>query len=273
MMLLDLAAIVCRTLTEEASETTRSVHKVKAGHPRDVVTSLDTMLHTVTARFVTEHLPRCTLLSEEGQAAIAPDRTLMRGEWLIVDPLDGSSNYAMGLPHYGYMATHLDEGIIQGGVMVVPEDSQYIVFEAAQLRTARPVARREASPRGGIYYAYPPRQDATAYETRMRLSRWIDETSAGMYRYGAACVGLYQVARGAHRAFIGHEIRIWDAMAALPILTALGAHVRYRITGGSISIVAGYESELVSSAAAILARDGHALAPYAHGNRLNVATV
>lgn len=252
MNLLNLAARVCHTFSTSSSQETRTVQKVKDNQSRDVVTELDIKLHQISEQFVAQQLPNCQLLSEEQNHSESKSSCWHKGEWLIVDPLDGSNNHALGLPNYGYMAAHLYNGRINGSVIVVPEHNQYIVLQDGQCVYAQPIPLNETSQNATVYYAYPPKQDKLAREARSTLLDLIDANSAGMYRYGSACAGLYQLLCGRHMAFIGHGIRIWDAIAFLPVLAAKKITVMYAIKDNELTLLASSRADFVKNAALIL---------------------
>jgi fructose-1,6-bisphosphatase/inositol monophosphatase family enzyme len=176
----------------------------------------------------------------------------LKDEWMIIDPLDGSSNHALGMSNYGYMAAYLLNGRINGSVIVLPEYDQYIVFQDQQVLYAQPLPSIEAYEYGTVYYAYPPKQDELTRTARCALLDLIDANSAGMYRYGSACVGLYQLLCGRHMAFIGHGIRVWDAIAFLPVLTSRQIAVMYATKGNELTLIASHRADFINAAAQIL---------------------
>ena len=254
MKLLNLAARVCRAFSMSTSLQMRTVQKVKDNQSRDVVTALDMKLHHISEQFVTQRLPGCKLISEEGVNSEIQPHALCSGEWLIVDPLDGSNNLALGMSNYGFMAAYLRDGRIKGSVIVLPEHNQYIVLQDEQTLYAQPFLLNTANEHGTVYYAYPPQQDKPAREARIALLDLIDANSAGMYRYGSACAGLYQLLCGRHMAFIGHGIRLWDAIAFLPILASCEIHVKYAIKGNEVSLLASTRTDFIESAAQVLGK-------------------
>lgn len=269
MKLLTLAGKVCRAFTDDQATGLRTIQKVKNDHSRDVVTALDMRLHALSALFVVEYLPGYTLLSEESEQSEWKANRLRRGQLLVVDPLDGSSNYALGLPHFGYMAAQLSDGQIEATLVVLPEHDQYLLADSRSLLTSQPLPT-PGNPRGTVYYAYPPKQDAAARQVRMDLLDLIDAESSGLYRSGSACVGLYQLLCGQHQAFFGHAVRIWDALAYLPVLAAQGIHIRYAFQGQSMHLLASRRNNLVEAAESILACQGLRFNPYALGDVLIV---
>ncbi len=252
MKLLKLAARVSSTFTSNCSQHMSTLLGVKDGQARDVVTELDLKLHRVSEQFVAEQIPHCRLLSEESAHKGFELQELYKGDWLVVDPLDGSNNYVMGLPNYGYMAALLVDGFLEGAAIVLPDHNQYIVLEGGQSLYAQPLPVEVAIKHGAVYYAYPPKQDSSARHARYALLDVIDAESTGMYRYGSSCVGLYQLLCGRHAAFIGHGIRLWDAVAFLPVLSSMQFVVKYNICPQGFSIVASKNAALVARVESIL---------------------
>jgi myo-inositol-1(or 4)-monophosphatase len=252
MKLLNLAARVCNAFSMNDFHHLRTVQKVKEDQCRDVVTELDMKLHKITEEYVNERLPGCNLLSEESAYSDDRVRKWNKDEWLIVDPLDGSNNYALGLPNYGFMAAHLHNGRIEGSVIVLPEHDQYMVLEGDKSIYAQAIPFRELSDNRTVYYAYPPKQNIAAREARNALLDLIDMKSAGVYRYGSACAGLYQLICGRHMAFIGHGIRLWDAIAFFPMLASRQIKIVYAIKGNELTLLASSQVDFLESAAHIL---------------------
>jgi myo-inositol-1(or 4)-monophosphatase len=267
MKLLNLAARVARVLSASSSHQMRTVQKVKDGQVRDVVTDLDIALHKISEKFVADLLPNCRLLSEEGEQARVDLNDLCKGEWLVVDPLDGSSNHALGMPNYGYMAAHLDNGYLDGVVIVLPEHDQYIVLDGEHSIYSHPISTSETSNLGTVYYAYPPNQNSAARKARGALMELIDAESAGMYRYGSACAGLYNLLCGKHMAFIGHGIRLWDALAFLPLFESKQISIKYIINTDGITLVASRMPSFIEKAELILLKQqGITLQIFSHNN-------
>ncbi|OBI26210.1 hypothetical protein A5709_07440 [Mycobacterium sp. E1386] len=252
MSLLSLTAQVCNVFGAAGDGGLRMVQKVKDDQARDVVSALDQRLHATAASYVADSMPGCSLLSEEGAASSHGLAALAQGEWLVVDPLDGSNNYVLSLPGYGFMAAHLVDGVVAGSVIVLPEDDLYIVFEHGELLLSQRFSPPLAAPSAPIYYAYPPRLSEGGRRARTELLDLVDRRSAGLYRYGSACVGAYNLLRGRHSAFIGHGIRVWDAIAYVPLLHWFGLPARYHLGTSDLTLIAGFDEEFVDEACAVI---------------------
>jgi myo-inositol-1(or 4)-monophosphatase len=259
-----LAARVCRTFVAFTGTEMRVVQKVKDGQSRDVVTGLDERLNDVTARFVAENLPGCVFLSEEGEQVSLDESSLQHDEFLVVDPLDGTNNFALAMPGYGFMAAHLRAGEVIGSVVVLPEHDLYFVLEAGAFRTSLPFTPPASAPSGTTYYAYPPKLSEAAAAARPAVLSCIDSRTSGVYRSGSACMGLFNLLSGRHAAFVGVEVRIWDALAYLPLLAHYGFAVRYRIAAGRLTLVASKDSDLVAALSAAVTSGGAAQTLHAY---------
>lgn len=260
-----LGATVCREFTRAPKPASSQVIKVKNESKRDVVTSLDLRLHAAVHEFVHQADPSTVLLSEE-DSHLDPDHYWTAGSLVVLDPLDGSTNYALDLPGYGLMATHLIDRRITSSLVVLPERDLYLVWDGAQLITSQPVAFADCAPSATAYYAYPPIMDPATDEARSEILSIIDAHSSGLYRSGSACVGLFQLLRGAHLAFIGHRVRVWDVLAYLPLLSHLGLTTRYRIDGFTATLITGHGHETVSEIEHVLMSASHVTLHSYHSN-------
>lgn len=68
--------------------------------PRDVVTEVDHLSEALIIAGIRERFPRDAFLAEESGATAAAGAALANGRTWIVDPLDGTINYANGIPFY-----------------------------------------------------------------------------------------------------------------------------------------------------------------------------
>lgn len=69
------------------------------------VSELDMALDGAIAAFFRRHLPETLVVSEEGFVGEFPD-----SDFVMVDPLDGTHNFLMGLPLFGSMLVWVHEG-------------------------------------------------------------------------------------------------------------------------------------------------------------------
>ena len=81
---------------EEFADRVAVVEEIKNNISRDVVTSLDREIHTLVEDTVAGKYPNIRVKSEEGDSDCADLADLK--QMIMIDPIDGSKNYALGLP-------------------------------------------------------------------------------------------------------------------------------------------------------------------------------
>ncbi|MFA5998210.1 MAG: inositol monophosphatase family protein [Candidatus Paceibacterota bacterium] len=95
----------------------------KGGDPRDVVTSVDTAVNEFIIGKIKESYPEDTIYSEEGGGSKGGGRT-----WAI-DPIDGSSNFSRGIPHYAICLAFLEGGAPVAGAVYNPVTDELFSFK------------------------------------------------------------------------------------------------------------------------------------------------
>ena len=90
-------------------------HTRTAKAAKDFLTEVDTASETLLKRLLSESTPDIGFYGEEGGGA-----DLRSGRVWVVDPLDGTINYATGSPLCGVMVGLLEDGVPQLGVIDLP---------------------------------------------------------------------------------------------------------------------------------------------------------
>ncbi len=90
--------------------------RAKSG-PLDLVTEADEAAERVIEAGLRALFPRCVVVGEEGTAADASLLTKLHDADLafVVDPIDGTANFAAGVPLFGCMAAAYVKGEVVGG--------------------------------------------------------------------------------------------------------------------------------------------------------------
>jgi myo-inositol-1(or 4)-monophosphatase len=95
----------------------------KGGDPRDVVTSVDLEINAFLAGEIQKTFPTHRIYSEEGGNVSLGDENL----WTI-DPIDGSSNFSRGIPHFAVCLGLLQAGIPVAGAVYNPVTRELFSF-------------------------------------------------------------------------------------------------------------------------------------------------
>jgi myo-inositol-1(or 4)-monophosphatase len=236
---------------------------------RDIVTALDLTLHDELSKLAQKN-SGIIVFSEEGYTN-AHNLENYVSDTLLIDPLDGSSNYAHSLNFYcTIVALIKGKKIVQAGVCL-PNESQISTWDLDSARTkSTKFIDQVMVGEGATYYAYPPVQSESDMLLRQRIMKNIDEMSSGLIRWGSAGCGLYFLMIGSLQSFVGHKIRIWDGLAFMPMLESYGIQVAYKIDGTDLIMIASTNNEQFKKLCAEFLRGGHELYIYKPNSELKL---
>jgi myo-inositol-1(or 4)-monophosphatase len=208
----------------------------------DLVTEFDGRVETVIVRALSAAFPDDAILGEEGGGQAGRS-----GRTWHVDPLDGTTNFAHGLPIFGTSIGLLAEGESVVGVVSAP--AMGWIFRGARGQGAflndRPIHPSDVAELGlallvtGFPYLRVQQNDnLPEFAVFMRASQ-------GVRRLGSAALDLCFVACGWLDGFWERHIKSWDLVAGAAIVMA---------AGGQVSDPEG--GPLVSETGCILASNG-----------------
>jgi myo-inositol-1(or 4)-monophosphatase len=160
-------------------------------------------------------------LGEEGGEEDGQDPTR---RW-IVDPLDGTTNFLHGLPHWAVSIALEHKGRIVAAVVYDPAKDEMFFAEKGQgawmndqrLRVSGRARMIECVFATGLPFG--GRSDLP--ETLQELARVLP-TCAGVRRWGAAALDLAYVAAGRYDGFWERRLNLWDIAAGTLIVTEAG---------------------------------------------------
>jgi myo-inositol-1(or 4)-monophosphatase len=202
--------------------------------PSDFVSNADLKAERTIKQELTRARPNYGLLFEEGGAAEGSDPS---HRW-IVDPLDGTTNFLHGIPHFAISIALEREGEIVAGLIYEPTRNEMFVAEKGNGafvndRRLRVSARRQLGEAViGTGLPFRGRGDHDAYLPTLRAV--MAETS-GVRRMGAAALDLAYVAAGRYDGFWEFGLKPWDIAAGLLMVREAGGYVS-EIGGGDVMV-------------------------------------
>lgn len=104
------------------AKQTRTID-IKGGDPKDIVTDADLVIGKMLADAVGAAFPGEAIYSEE-----APTGGGNRIQW-VIDPIDGTSNFSRGVPHYAICLGVLEDGVPLAGAVFNPATDELFSFE------------------------------------------------------------------------------------------------------------------------------------------------
>ena len=214
---------VCRRLLRDFGEVEQL--QVSRKGPADFVSSADLTAERRLVRELSHARPDYGFLREEGEPVASRDP---KGRRWIIDPLDGTTNFLHGIPHWAISVGMEEEGEIVAGVVYDPTRDELFWAEKGigaflNDRRIRVSDRRRLADcliATGIPFA-----GQGDHEDYLRQLNVIMGETAGVRRLGAAALDLAWVAAGRCDGFWENGLNGWDIAAGLILVREAGGFV------------------------------------------------
>jgi myo-inositol-1(or 4)-monophosphatase len=153
----------------------------------------------------------------------------------VVDPIDGTSNYARGRQRWCVSIGLMWEGRAVLGAIVAPDLGQCFLASESKGATlnGRPIraAGTTTLSRGMVECGWSPRLPNEQYQA---LCQKVMASGAMLRAGGSGTLGLADVAAGTSDGYVELHINLWDVAAALAVLSEAGATVNdFLLRGGA----------------------------------------
>jgi myo-inositol-1(or 4)-monophosphatase len=188
------------------------------GH-QDYLTEVDGEVERLVVTRLAEVFPGDTFIGEEG------GREASDSVW-VIDPIDGTANFARGIPHFCISIAHLREGRPHIGTIYDPMRDEMYSSVAGGGATLNGVALK-VSPTTDIRASTLE----IGWNTRTGAAPFIALTEkamaegAGMIRSGSGALGMAFVAASRIDAYLETHINAWDVLAGLLLVQEAGGYV------------------------------------------------
>ena len=234
------AAKAARSLKRDFGEVENL--QVSRKGPADFVSAADLRAESVLRDELKHARPGYGLLMEESGAEAGSDDA---GRRWIVDPLDGTTNFLHGLPHFAISIGLEEQGEIVAGLIYDPikDDLFYAEKGAGAYLNDR---RMRVSSRSRLDYAligtgipFKGRDGAQRFVGELEA---MMENTAGVRRWGAAALDLAYVAAGRLDGFWESGLSPWDVAAGILLVREAGGYVSaldggpFRLNGADILV-------------------------------------
>jgi myo-inositol-1(or 4)-monophosphatase len=205
--------------------------------PADFVTSADKRTEKILIDELTKARPGYGFLGEETGSTKGADTT----HRFIIDPIDGTTNFMHGIPHFAISIALEREGQLVSGLIYNPVTDDLFTAEkghGAYLNNKRlRVAARKELSSSVIGNGFPFLGKDGHARAAAELSAVMHAT-AGVRRMGAASLDLAYVAAGRFDGYWEHDLKAWDIAAGIVLVREAGGLVT-DVRGGADMLTAG----------------------------------
>ena len=178
-----------------------------------LITACDRWSDARLVEALTERCPQAGILSEEGNNDLPPQ------PWAwVLDPLDGTTNFACGIPHWAISLALLHHGVPVLGWLEIPPLQQRVIAVRGEGATLN--GSRLAAPRATLR----PTSCASLCTRSMVVLQRLHQRPfpCKLRMFGVASLNLLGVALGQTLSALECTPKIWDIAAAWLILEELG---------------------------------------------------
>jgi len=195
--------------------------------PADFVSVADTKAERIVRRELEKARPGFGFLMEEGGAVAGTDADR---RW-IIDPLDGTTNFLHGLPHFAVSIGLEERGDIIAGVVYDPVKDEIFWAEKGvgaflgdrRMRVSGRARLADSLLATGIPYL--GRQDGAGHRAFLAQMQAVMAQTSGVRRWGAASLDLAYVAAGRYDGFWESGLSPWDVAAGVILVREAGGFV------------------------------------------------
>ncbi len=205
--------------------------------PRNFVTAADRRAEEIVREELHKARPDYGFLGEEGGARPGADAS---HRW-IVDPLDGTTNFLHGIPHFAVSIALERNGAIVAALTFNPANDELFVAErgkGAFLNDRRiRVAARQRLAEAVVACGLPHYGRGDLKKARPEIAA-AQQHFAGLRRYGAATLDLAWIAAGRLDAYWERDLSPWDLAAGMLLVREAGGFVT-DLDGGDAVLAKG----------------------------------
>lgn len=211
----------------------RQVHSKRKDDRSQIVTDLDIASEQLLIAAITKQYPKSSIVAEESGFV---ERDL-NDVW-IIDPIDGTSNFASGIPWFGVMVAHVVRSTaVSSGIYLPVSDEMYLASRGeGAWKNGKALRVSGHTNLSDVLVAYGTDGSEKSYPLRVKgdLFQALLPKVLNL-RCTNSAVDYVYAAEGKLGGLINLENRIWDVAPIIPIAQEAGCTVS-DVTGASIDL-------------------------------------
>jgi myo-inositol-1(or 4)-monophosphatase len=225
-----------RSLARDFGEVENLQVSVKG--PANFVSAADHKAEEIIWKELSKARPGYGFLMEERGAVAGVDKT---HRW-IVDPLDGTTNFLHGIPHFAISIGLEREGNLVAGVIYNPITDELFAAEKGKgaflndKRRLRVAARKTLA--DAVVVTGIPHRGRPGHPRFLDEMKTVMMEVAGIRRSGSAALDLAYTAAGRYDGYWERGLKPWDLAAGIVILREAGG-IAQDVDGGDKALDRG----------------------------------
>jgi myo-inositol-1(or 4)-monophosphatase len=221
-VMMKAARKAARQLNRDFGEVEKLQVSVKG--PANFVTAADRKAEQTLRDELMTARPGYSFVGEEGGRIDGPDKS---HTW-YVDPLDGTTNFLHGIPHFAISIGLEREGTMVAALVYNPVSDEMFVAERGKGAFVNDqrlrVAGRRTMEDAVVACGLPHRGRGGLAEFRTEFAA-VQEQVAGLRRFGSAALDLAYIAAGRFDIYWERNLQSWDMAAGILLVREAGGYV------------------------------------------------
>ena len=221
---LEVAQQAARIGGEIVAKYFRDGVEIRSKDAHNLVTDADVESEKAIVECIRDHFPDHEVLGEEGHEADISAEHL----W-IIDPLDGTTNFAHKIPHFAVSIAYFHNGRPEVGVIWNPiRDDLYIAargqgatHNGQSVQVGSETEFKDVLIGVGFYYDRGIVMECTL----AAVKEFFEQQIHGIRRFGTASLDLCNVGCGLVGAFFEFELSPWDFAAGQLFVEEAGGQI------------------------------------------------
>ena len=206
---------------KEIEEQQKQINELKKGIDSLTSSNADLKSEKILLETLQYYYPESTYILEEKGRIDGND------EVIVIDPIDGTTNFIHGIPLIGIVVSKIIENEITDGVIFNPIMNDFFWASKGKgawcnnkrLRVSKREALEECVVGTGIPHANK------IYENYLNEINQVSKNCSGLRRMGSAAIDLAYVASGKLDAFWERNLNLWDVSSGVLLVKESGGKV------------------------------------------------
>ncbi|MER0306593.1 inositol-1-monophosphatase [Vibrio vulnificus] len=222
--MLNIAIRAARKAGNHIAKSLENVEKIESTlkGTNDFVTNVDKEAETIIIDTIKSSYPEHCIVAEENGLINGKDKDV---QW-IIDPLDGTTNFVKGLPHFAVSIAVRIKGKTEVACVYDPMLNELFTAQrgaGAQLNNARIRVKQPKDLQGAIIATGFPFKQKQHSESYFKIMSAMFVEVADFRRAGSAALDLCYVAAGRVDGYFELGLKPWDIAAGELIAREAGA--------------------------------------------------
>lgn len=184
----------------------------------NLVTDADLASQEAIIKIIESNYPDHSIIAEEQDLKVKKGAA----EQWIIDPLDGTNNFAHNIPHLCISVAYACSGLVEAGVVYDPVRDELFTARRGKgafmngipISVSEAQSLAEAVVATGFYYD----RGRIMRKTLKSIEQLFEANVHGIRRLGSAALDLCWVACGRFDAYFEYTLSVWDFAAGMLIL-------------------------------------------------------